>query len=502
MRWPLKYQIMVPMTVIMLGTVVAVSAIQAYLAAEQMRERTATRIVNVSQTLAGSTYPMTRAVLVQMKGLAEADFVLVDAQGKLIASTRDDWNEADIEKGLGRDGFGENGHAFGNATGFQLAAPVTIKGQRLFHAAVAMRPRGIDQRADTLHVFYAEDIYLRERRRAALPALGIGAIAVVLVILLALLTALRVSRPMGRLRAQVQRIGDGDFQPIPLPQRDDEVRDLGCAVNHLAAKLTQYEQQIRRTEQGRLLAQLGSGLAHQLRNSATGARMALDIHRDECVAAASSESLEVATHQLVLMEKYLARFLSSNTPPPEEFQQLDFVQLVSTLFPLVQPTAHHTGVALHADLAQEPLIIDGDSVTLEHMVLNLLINAVEAAGQVPPGALGQPDDSLGTAPQVRVTLAAMGLDATGSEQCILMVEDTGAGPPPPIAKTMFDPFVTAKKDGVGLGLAIVREAVLDHHGHIRWERVGDDSGGRQRTRFIVELPMVGKGNDCANTARG
>ncbi len=484
MRWPLKYQIMAPMTVTMLGTVVAVSVMQAYLAADQMRAQTAARIGNVTDTLAGSTFPMTRAVLEQMKGLAGADFVLVDAQGKMIASTRDDWRAADIV----------TWPAVGNATGFRLAAPVTIQGERLFHAAIAIRPRGLSQRADTLHVFYSEDVYLRERRRAALPALGIGAIAVVMVVLLALLTALRVSRPLDRLRAQVLRIGEGDFQPIPLPKRDDEVRDLGRAVNHLAKQLTQYEQQIRRTEQDRLLAQLGSGLAHQLRNSATGARMAIDIHRDECSTAMSSESLDVAADQLVLMEKYLARFLSSSTPSTGEFHRLDFVQLVNTLIPLVQPAAQHTGVALHAELPEQPLIIRGDSVILEHLVLNLLINAVEAAGQVPTTVQHLPSGAHESAPEVRVTL-----HVTETEQIDLVVEDNGAGPPDEIAATIFEPFVTAKKEGVGLGLAIVREAVLDHQGQIRWERT--DGNGQRRTRFIVQIPIAGKGDERADTAR-
>ena len=491
MRWPLKYQIMVPMTVVMLGTVVAVSVLQAYLAADQTREQTSRRIRNVTSTLAGSTFRMSNAVLEQMKGLAGADFVLQDAHGEVVATTRSDWQASEIPR-LEKITRPEE---------FELAAPVTIKGERLFHAAIAMRPQGLAQRADRLHVFYSESVYLQERRRAALPSVAIGGLAIVLVILLALLTAWRVSRPLGQLREQVKRVARGDFQPMPLPRRDDEVRDLSSAVNQMAETLSQYEQQIRRTEQVRLLAQLGGGLAHQLRNSATGARMALDIHRGECQTEEPVESLEVATRQLVLMEKYLARFLALGASHPHRFEQLDFAHLVNDLLSLVQPAARHTGVALQAEIPDERFWILGDSDALDHMVLNLLLNAIEAAGQMPASAEVTTDQTQARKPQTREERVWVSLRGTATDRVVLIVEDTGPGPPAEIVDTMFEPFVTAKKDGVGLGLAVAREVAAEHHGQLCWERTVAKPPRNPTTRFTVEIPIAGEGNARANAAR-
>jgi len=169
----------------------------------------------------------------------------------------------------------------------------------------------------------------------------IGGLALLLVAAAAIVIASRVSRPLSRLREQVGRIAEGHFEPMPLPANADEIRDLSADVNRMAAMLTAYEATIRRTEQIRTLGQLGGAFAHQLRNSATGARMALDIHRQECPLGDRSESLEVGTRQLVLMEKYIQRFLSLGARRSRVLEQLDVVEVIASLLPLLGPTAKH-----------------------------------------------------------------------------------------------------------------------------------------------------------------
>ncbi len=490
MKWPLKFQIMVPLTLVMLGTVLGMSAAQAYWAASQRRQQIAQRIRDVTETLTAtrSNFPLTSAVLIQMKGLSGADFVLRDGARGTIASTLPEGNPLSVA----------DWDTTAGAADFELGEPISIAGQRLFHAAVAVRPRGPASNLHTLHVLYPENEYVRQQQQAILPALVVGSVAVVVVVLLALVTASRVSRPLGRLREQVHRMAEGDFQPLDLPSRDDEVRDLAQAVNHMAATLADYEQQIRRTEQVRLLGQLGSGLAHQLRNSATGARMALDIHRGECLSAVHRESLDVATRQLILMEKYLAKFLSLAAPARRRHEPLDFAELVRSLTPLVHPAARHAGVKFEADIPETAIFVCGDADGLEHMVLNLLINAIEAAGQV---RMGQLSVARSAAPRVLVHMTPLPPD-----HVVFSVEDTGQGPPEEIAAHICDPFVTGKRDGIGLGLAVARDVALEHHGSLHWERVTTGAASAQVeqqngiTRFRVELPLAQEKTHRGNSA--
>jgi nitrogen-specific signal transduction histidine kinase len=66
---------------------------------------------------------------------------------------------------------------------------------------------------------------------------------------------------------------------------------------------------------------------------------------------------------------------------------------------------------------------------------------------------------------------------------VLLVEDSGPGPPAEVADRLFEPFVTSKPEGVGLGLAVARQVAEAHGGTIGWRREGD------RTCFRIELPL-------------
>lgn len=153
MRWPIKHQIMVPMTAVMLVTVPAMSVFQAWWAARQTREQTIARIRQVTDTLAEATFPMNAAVLEQMKGLSGAELVVQSPDGAVAATTRADWS---VDKIPPRN-------AMQHAAEFQLAEPIDIEGERLFHAALATRPALGSGAAHALHVFYPENRYVKRQ---------------------------------------------------------------------------------------------------------------------------------------------------------------------------------------------------------------------------------------------------------------------------------------------------------------------------------------------------
>jgi signal transduction histidine kinase len=194
------------------------------------------------------------------------------------------------------------------------------------------------------------------------------------------------------------------------------------------------------------------------------------MHAEECPLGDASETLSVAKRQLRLMEEYIQRFLQLGKPSePGELQTIDLVALVENLLPLVEPSAKHARVALEWQPNVHAVPIFGNAERLAQTVINLLVNAIEAAETAGPG---------GTSPaRVRVEVAS-----PTSERTLLRISDTGSGPAENVQQSLFEPFVTAKPDGVGLGLSVAREIVRQHGGQIAWHRADG------MTHFTVELP--------------
>jgi signal transduction histidine kinase len=239
--------------------------------------------------------------------------------------------------------------------------------------------------------------------------------------------------------------------------------------------LNEYEKQVRRSEQMRTLTVLGASIAHQLRNAATGCRMALDLHAAECKEKESRECLDVARRQLRLMESQLQRFLRVGREPAELMKRdVDLGNVIEELLPLVRPAAQHAGVALDCRIGDRRPHVSGDEEALSQVVLNLLLNAVQAAQQ----------HGIERQEGRRVSIE---LGTTKDDAAEIVISDSGAGPADSVAGSLFDPFVTDKPEGAGLGLAVAKEVVAAHGGSIAWNR---ENG---MTRFRVGLPLTMNG---------
>ncbi len=455
MRWPIRYQILLPLAGIMLAAVLGVSVLSAYLAAQRAEDEIDEQMRRVARTLLDSSlgFPLNDVVLRQMAGLSGAEFALADRSGRIVASSRN-W-VAELPKTAAPVQRWED---------LQLGQPAELDHNRYFLAALRIRGRGAQPEPLVLYIFYPEKHWRESRRAAAFPPLAIGGIALTLFTLLAALIAARLSRPIHQLRSQVARLGQGDFRTWPLPRRNDELRDLAGGINWLAEQLAEMRRAIQRSERLSLLGQLSGGLAHDLRNDVTGARMAVQLHRRSC-RQGDDESLDVALRQLALTEEHLQRFLAAGQP--EQLKRVDcrIEEVIGTAVQLVEPACRHRKVELTVAANDAPVRrLEADPEQLRHLLMNLILNAVEAAG---PGGW------------VRVE---WGDEADGC--CHVRVLDSGAGPPAEFIERLFEPFSTTKPEGVGLGLTVARQVAESHGGRLEFSR------GVGATCFELTLPAV------------
>src|SRR5262249_9811923 len=167
-----------------------------------------------------------------------------------------------------------------NVQDVQLGPSVEVNGRWYFHTPVRLPGDADAGRSGVLHVLFPQDEYRKAWRQAFVPSFAVGAMTTLALAAVACSLANRMGRSIAKLREEVLRIARGDFREAPLPAIDDEIRDLSAAVNRMAVMLAEYEGQVRKSEQMRTLTILGASIAHQLRNAATGCRMALDLHAD------------------------------------------------------------------------------------------------------------------------------------------------------------------------------------------------------------------------------
>ena len=463
MRWSIQRQLLVPMLLVIVLTSALSSGVSAWVGGRWARREESDRLARVVATLSDANFPLQESVLQKLAGLSGAEFVVWDAQQQAQSATLPlDAEVRDRLKAVPETG---------PLSDLSSNPLVEIQGRNFLTAKVPLRRTAT--RPLSLLVLYPEDRWWTATRGAVLPPLIAGGVTALVALVLTAWWARRFTRPIARLSQQSESIAGGDFQPMPLPIRDDELRDLTLSINRMVEQLTRYEQQVRRNERLKTLGQLGAGLAHQLRNWLTGARLAIQVHARECPLGEQAESTEMALRQLSLMESYLQRFLTlgagrDEAARPRASRDVPLTELIDDVLSLVRPRGRHVGVELQWTPPATRIVILVDREELQELLVNLLLNGIDAAAQV---------RAANHEAWVRIEL-----DEANSPRVRLRVLDSGPGPAATIASQLFEPFVTDKPEGTGLGLAVAKQIAESHGGSLRWSR-NDDV-----TCFEIELP--------------
>ena len=391
MRWRIRYQLLLPLLTLLLG-VVGVSAWTAVASAGRARQQIEERLRNVGRILSfeKGAFSLSAPVLAMMKDLSGADFLLVSPEGG----------------GTGTLGDGPVPPPRGETVcddwrDLRLGPPVAVNGRTYFCSGLRLPGSG-----HIMYIFYPESLWQDALWEAIWPSLVLGGSVGLASLGLAVGLGQRLSRRLQDLERRTRLIAAGDFSPMPLPARNDEIRDLTRSVNEMAQRLAQFQETARRAERFRLLGQVSGGLAHQLRNGLTGARLAVQLFARECAGRVDTAALDVALRQLTLLETHLKRFLDLGRQGPSRTTPCSLPALVGEAVELLRPQCKHAGIELRWVPSAADAVVSGDPGQLGQLILNVLGNAVEAAG--PGGNV-----------EVRLQPGAI---------CVLEVSDSGPGP--------------------------------------------------------------------------
>jgi two-component system NtrC family sensor kinase len=330
--------------------------------------------------------------------------------------------------------------------------------------------------------------YVRESMTRS--ALLLGAIVFSSLLLIFLVGSFWVSRPVKQLALQAERIAAGDFSEALELRGHDEIAALAGALDRMRGRLADARQseqarlealeKLRHTERLATIGRLSAGMAHEL-----GTPLNVIAGRAKLIAGQTLPAEEVsrsariigeqAERMTAIMRQLLdfARSGSLRTAP------VNLERLAGSVREMLRPAAEKQGVSLILSSPAIPLEVKADASQLQQVLLNLVMNGIQA---MPEGG----DLEIGLEGRNGVS-PPEGIEPRDGGWAVIGVKDNGVGIPAENLPHLFDPFFTTKDigQGTGLGLAIAYGIVQEHGG---WIEI--DSRAGQGSTFRVHLPLA------------
>ncbi len=285
--------------------------------------------------------------------------------------------------------------------------------------------------------------------------------------LLATLLIRRVTHSLEELATATQAVAAGDLDRRVPERSDSEVGQVGGAFNAMTESLRGT---LRRLSQREALAAVGefaSSLAHEIRNPLTAIR--IDLQRlDETLPGDSPlrTNLHRALREVQRLDQTVSGALRLARSGAITHELVDLRVPLSRAIEMAAPAfAASGGVLRPAEIGAGALAVRGDEAALEQLFLNVLLNAAQ---------------SLEADGEAGVSVAVDG----GTAQ--VDIWDTGVGIDPEQLRSVFDPFMSTKREGTGLGLSVARQIVVAHGGTI-----SIDSALEAGTTVSIQLPLEG-----------
>jgi signal transduction histidine kinase len=269
--------------------------------------------------------------------------------------------------------------------------------------------------------------------------------------------------PILALKAGTHDIAAGQLDARVHIRRADELGELGDAFNTMADRLAKLQEEVKRQERqamfGRVAAGLVHDLSHPIQNIGNSTRLLL---RDDVDADSREMFRRTIERELATLKRFMEDLRHVVKPKPIERFAMDVNASIGEMIESMRSEGERNGITVEAQFAPGELVIEGDRFALGRVYRNLITNAIQA-----------------TEPGGRVTVATTQV----GNHVEITVTDTGSGIPADRLSAIFDDFVTTKRRGLGLGLAISKRIVEQLDGTITVEsEVG------RGTAFTLRFP--------------
>lgn len=340
----------------------------------------------------------------------------------------------------------EGSHEFAASDRLHVTIPVAEEGRQL----------------GTLVISHSKDVFLPRFYGFALGAAGMGGLVLAILLPLNWYWGRRMTNPLLQLADGMSEIVHGSPAELPpdLYAYNDELGRLFAAYRIAAAEIrakTALEREVMQSERLAAIGRLASSIAHEVNNPLGGMLMAIDTLKQRApLDAATARTVALLERGLQQITETVSALLVESRVQARDLSRQDFADIRT----LVEPQAASKGLQLSFAIDM-PETVALPANVVRQVLINLLLNAVEAT---PSAGLVQVE--------VRAT----------ADQLALTVTNDGT-PPPEVLAHLFEPFVSGREGGHGLGLWVSYQTVRQLDGRIAVEC------HEGRVRFLIHLPL-------------
>ena len=278
----------------------------------------------------------------------------------------------------------------------------------------------------------------------------------------------RISRPIQELTTGLGRLAAGDLNARVPPRRDDEIGRAIGAFNHMAGKLQESTERLVYLRQLASWQTLARKMAHEVKNSLTPIRLTVEemlVRYDDADRGFMEQATQIVVDEIETLGRRIRAFSQFAAEPPVRPAELDVNSLLQERIAFLKTA--HPEIAYEFRLAEGAPCVMADQDLIKGILTNLLENAAEAAGEA--GSI-------------------LGVTAAGNGRVVIEVHDSGPGLSDQARSSLFQPTISFKKKGMGLGLSIARKSALLSGGDL--VLVKGELGG---AGFRLLLPVANHG---------
>jgi signal transduction histidine kinase len=301
-----------------------------------------------------------------------------------------------------------------------------------------------------------------------------------LALLLAVLIARSLGRPIANLAAEARKVASDQAHPLRV-EGSGEIADLAQAFDRMLEDLASTRRRLAATTRVAAWREVARRVAHEVKNPLAPIRAAVETLRrlrardDPAFDEYFEEATETVLGEVHRIANIVTEFTRFNRMPPPSPAAIDLVQVARGVVTLhAAPDAGEAApdgkAPPRVELVSEPIPpVQADRDQIIQVLTNLVQNGIDAASAVRSD------------PRVTVTIGPL-----PEARVRVVVRDNGPGVPENFLSRLFEPYATTKEKGTGLGLAIVQRIVFEHGGEIVYRRA--QKGGAV---FEITLPVAG-----------